>query len=50
VPEPRASEAEMNTEKLKRYKYPGTDRITSDPIEGGNKTAGSQIHELMISS
>ena len=48
--EPRTSEPEMNTEKLKRFKQPGTDRITADSIEGGNSTVGSQIHELMISS
>jgi hypothetical protein len=34
-PEPSAFEGEIDTEKLKRHKSPGTDHITAESIKAG---------------
>jgi hypothetical protein len=47
VPEPSALEVEMATEKLKRYKSPGTDQIPAELIKAGGSTICSEIHKLI---
>jgi len=49
VPEPRAFEIEMATEKLKRHKSPGTDQIPAELITAGCRTIHCEIHKLIIS-
>jgi hypothetical protein len=47
VPEPSASEAEVATGKLKRYKSPGVDQIPAELIQAGGETLCSEIHKLI---
>jgi hypothetical protein len=47
VPEPSASEVEVATGKLKRYKSPGVDQITAQLIHAGGETLRSEIHKLI---
>jgi hypothetical protein len=47
VPEPSASEAEVTTGKMKRYKFPGVDQIPSELTEAGGETLRSEIHKLI---
>jgi hypothetical protein len=47
VPEPSASEAEVPTAKLKRYKSPGVDQIPAELIQAGGETPRSEIHKLI---
>jgi hypothetical protein len=47
VPEPGASELEVATGKLKRYKSPCVDQIPAELIEAGEKTLRSNIHKLI---
>ena len=49
VPEPSVSEVELNTEKLKRHKLPGTDQILEEIIkEGVEQFALRSIHLLIL--
>jgi hypothetical protein len=47
VPEPSASEIEVATGKLKRYKSPGVDKIPAELIQVGRKKLRSEIHKLI---
>jgi hypothetical protein len=47
VPEPRASEVEVATGKLKRFKSPGVDQIPAELIQAGGGTVRSEIHMLI---
>jgi hypothetical protein len=47
VPDPSAFEVEMDIEKLKRYKSPGTDHIPAELIKAGGSTVCSEIHKLI---
>jgi hypothetical protein len=47
VPEPSASEFEVATGKLKRYKSPGVDQIPVELIQAGGETLRSEIHKLI---
>jgi hypothetical protein len=47
VPEPSASEVEVATGKLKRYKSPGVDHTPSQSIQAGGETLLSEIHKLI---
>jgi hypothetical protein len=38
VPKPSCFEAEVTTEKLRRYKSPGTDQIPAELIQAGSNT------------
>jgi len=49
VPEPSVSEVELDTEKLKRHKLPGTDQILEEIIKEGGGTIRSEIHKLIHS-
>ena len=49
VPEPRAFEVELVTEKLKTQKSPGTDQIPAEVIKAGGRTIRPEIHELINS-
>jgi hypothetical protein len=49
VPRPSALEVEIATEKLKRYKSPGTDLIPAELIKAGGSKICSEIHKLIIS-
>jgi hypothetical protein len=49
MPEPRAYEDEMATEKLKRCKSPGTDQIPAERIKAGGWTICSEIYKLVNS-
>jgi hypothetical protein len=46
VPEPSASEVEVDTGKLKRYKSPGVDQIPAELIQAGTETLRSEIHKF----
>ena len=46
VPEPSAFEFEMAIDKLKRYKSPGIDQITTEMIHTGGRTIRSDIHKI----
>jgi hypothetical protein len=46
VPEPSASEFEVATGKLKRYKSPSVDQIPAELIQTGGETQRSEIHKL----
>jgi hypothetical protein len=48
VPEPSASEVEVATGKLKRYKSPGVDQIPAELIQAGGETLHSEIHKLIM--
>jgi hypothetical protein len=39
-------EVKIATEKLKRYKSPGTDQILAEMIQAGGITLCSEIHKL----
>jgi hypothetical protein len=47
VTEPRASEVETATGKLRRYKPPGADQIPVEPIQAGGEKLHSEIHKLI---
>jgi hypothetical protein len=47
VLEPTASEVEVATGKLKRYKSPGADQILGELIQVGGKTLHMEIHKLI---
>jgi sorting nexin-29 len=47
VPEPSASEVEVATGKLKRYKSPSVDQIPAELIQVGGETLRSEIHRLI---
>jgi len=49
VLEPSAFEIEMDIEKLKSHKSPGTDQIPGEMIKAGCRTIHSEIHKLIIS-
>lgn len=49
VSESRCSEAETATEKLKWYKFPGTNQIPAELIETEGKILHSEIHILINS-
>jgi hypothetical protein len=49
VPERSLVEEEIAIEKLKRYKFPGTDQIPAERIKTGSETLTSEIHELIHS-
>jgi hypothetical protein len=46
VPQPSASEVEVATGKLKRYKFPGIYQIPAELIKAGGETLLSEIHKL----
>jgi len=46
VPESSHFEVEITTEKLKRYKLPGTDKILAELIKAEGNTYHSAIHKL----
>jgi hypothetical protein len=46
VPQPSASEAEVATGMLKRYKSPGVDQIPAELIQAGGEILHSEIHKL----
>jgi hypothetical protein len=47
VPEPSASEFEVATGLLKRYKFPGVDQIPAELIHAGGGTLRSEFHKLI---
>jgi hypothetical protein len=49
VPEPSLVEVENTIEKLRRYKFPGTDQILAEMIKAGSATSCSEIHKLIHS-
>jgi hypothetical protein len=49
VPDPSPSEVEIDTPKLKSYKYPGSDEIPAELIKAGGETLWSEIHKLINS-
>jgi hypothetical protein len=49
VPKPSSFEVEVNIEKLKRYKSPGTDQILAELIQAGGNILHSGIHKLINS-
>jgi hypothetical protein len=48
VTEPIASEVEVATRKLNRYKSPGIDQIPAELIQAGGETLRSEIHKLKL--
>jgi hypothetical protein len=46
VPKPISFKVEIATEKLKRYKSPGTEQIPAELIKAGGSTSHSMIHNL----
>jgi hypothetical protein len=48
VPETTSFEVEIDIQKLKRYKLPGTDQISAELIQAGGNTLRSEIHKLLI--
>ena len=48
MPEPTAFEIKIATENLKEKKSPGTDRIPTEIIKGGDRTIRFYIHKLLI--
>jgi hypothetical protein len=49
VPQPRASEVEMATEKLERHKSPDIDQIPAESIKAGGRSIRSESHEIIYS-
>jgi hypothetical protein len=49
VPELSAFEVQMATEKLQRYKSPGTDQIPAELIKAGGSKICSEIHKHIYS-
>jgi hypothetical protein len=49
VPEPSASEVELDMEKLKSHKSPGIDQIQAELIKAGGRTIGLEIYKLITS-
>jgi hypothetical protein len=49
VPEPSASEVDLDIEKLESHKSPGADQIPAEFIKAGGKTIRCEIHKLIIS-
>jgi hypothetical protein len=47
VPESSASEVEVATGKLKKYKSPGVDQIPAELIQAGRETLSLEIHKLI---
>jgi hypothetical protein len=50
VPTHSSFKVEITTEKLKRYKSPGTDQILAELIQAGSSTLCSEIHKLINST
>lgn len=50
VCKPGASEVEMVTEKLHRYKLPGIDQIPAELVQSGGRKICSEIHTLINSN
>ena len=49
VPEPSATEVELDIDKLKNYKSPGIDQIPAELIKAGGRTICLEIHKLITS-
>ena len=49
VPEPSAFEVELDIEKVRSHKSPGTDQITVDLIKAVGRKIHTEIHKLVIS-
>jgi hypothetical protein len=47
VPQHSSFEVDIATEKLKRYKSPGTDQIPAEFIQTGSNTSCSEIHKFI---
>jgi hypothetical protein len=47
VHKPNVFDVEIVTEKLKRYKSPGTEKILAELIQGGGDKFHSGIHKLL---
>jgi hypothetical protein len=48
VPGPSHLETEITIAKLKKYKSPGSDQITTEGIQAGGETLVSVIHKLIV--
>jgi hypothetical protein len=48
-PEPHSLEVEITTEKLERYKSPGTDQLPAKVIQAGGNILCSENHKLIHS-
>jgi hypothetical protein len=48
VQEPSLVKVEIATGKLKRYKFPGTDRIPAKLIKAGSETLHSEIQTYLF--
>ena len=49
VPKPSAAEVELDIDKLKSHKSPGTDQIPAELIKAGGRTICLEIHKLITS-
>jgi len=49
IPEPSASEFELEIDKLKSHKSPGIDQIPAELITAGGRTICLEIHKLITS-
>jgi hypothetical protein len=49
VPEPSLVEVEIAIGKLKSYKSPGSDQISTEFIKAGSETLYSEVHKLICS-
>jgi hypothetical protein len=49
LPDPKPSELEIVTTKLKRHKSPGSDQIPTELIRAGGEKLQSQVHKLINS-
>jgi hypothetical protein len=49
IPGPSSFKVEIATEKLKRHKSPGTNKIPAEMIQVGSNTLCSEIHKLISS-
>jgi hypothetical protein len=49
LPDPSPFEVETVTEKLKKYKLPGSDGIPAELIQAGGETLQAEIHKLINS-
>jgi hypothetical protein len=47
VSEPSASEVEVDSGNLKRYKLPGADQIPAELIQAGRETLHPEVHKLI---
>jgi hypothetical protein len=48
LPELNSFKVEIATEKLKRYKLPGTEQMLAELIQAGGNTLCSEIHKLLL--